>query len=80
MILSMASSMPMQASRIQGLPGISTEDLKDRLTTEQAESIKRWGKTQKGLDSLMIVKKIPFAIFISFGFLTYFIIWGVITR
>ena len=76
MILSMASTMPMQASRIKGMPGISSEDLQSRLTTEQAESVRRWGESPKGLDHIVIVRKIPFAIFITFGFLTYFIIWG----
>lgn len=80
MILSTASSLYMQGSKVHGLPGISSEDLRDRITGEQAESIKKWGKTKKGLDKLIIVRKIPFAIFITFGFITYFFIWGVLTQ
>lgn len=80
MILSLVSSLSMQRSRVHGLPGISSEDLRDRLTEEQAESVKKWGKTKNGLDKLMIIRKIPFAIFITFGFITYFSIWGVLTQ
>ena len=80
MILSMASSLSMQRAKVHGLPGISSEDLRDRLTEEQAESIKKWGKTKSGLDRLMIIRKIPFAIFITFGYITYFSLWGVLTQ
>lgn len=78
MILSFASSAAMQGSKVKGLPGISSEDLRDRLTMEQAESIKRWGNTRKGLKDLVIVRKIPFAIFITLGFLSYFAVWSVL--
>lgn len=47
LILSMGTSMMMQSSRIRGLPGISSEDLRDRLTEVEAESVKRWAKGKK---------------------------------
>lgn len=78
MILSTFSSMAMQNSRIKGLPGISSEDLRDRITESEAESIQRWGKTPKGMNEITIVKKIPFAIFIALGYATYFIIWRIV--
>lgn len=78
MILSTFSSMTMQNSRVKGLPKISTEDLSSRLTEEEAESIKRWRKSAKGLKEISIVKKIPFAVFIAMGFLAYFLIWSVV--
>ena len=78
MILSMASSLSMQGSRIRGLPGISSEDLRDRLSEEQVQSIRRWGKSSKGLDNLVIVRKIPFAVFIMMGYMTYFVLWRII--
>lgn len=78
MILSMASSLSMQGSRIRGLPGISSEDLRDRLSEEQAQSIRRWGKSSKGLDNLMIVRKIPFAVFILMGYMTYYVLWRIV--
>lgn len=78
MILSTASSMQFIASRVKGLPGISTEDLRSRLTEEQAESIKRWEHSAKGQPQITIVRKIPFAIFISLGFVLYYLLWRVI--
>lgn len=77
MILSVISSMALQSSRVKGLPGVSSEDLRDRLTEEEAESVRRWGKTAKGQKTIVIVKKIPFAIFIALGYLSYFLIWRI---
>ena len=77
MILSVYSSMIMQHSRVKGLPGLSTEDLKSRLTEDEAESIKRWGKTEKGLSEIAVVRRIPFAVFIFLGYITYFVIWRI---
>ena len=77
MILSALSSMMLQNSRVRGLPPISSEDLKSRLTEEQVNSVGRWAKSRK-IETITIVRKIPFAIFIFGGFLSYFIIWSVI--
>lgn len=76
MILSAFSTIQMQGSRVRGLPGISREDLRDRITQEQAESVKRWGRTEKGADTVVIMRKIPFAVFLTMGFLAYFLIWS----
>lgn len=76
-ILSAFSSMLMQSSITKGLPGVSTEDLKSRLTESEAESVKIWARATH-TKSLTIVKKIPFAIFISVGFLGYWILWSVL--
>lgn len=75
MILSTFSSAMMQGSKIKGLPGISTEDLKSRLNSDEAAAVIRWAKTRK-VGSLILIKKIPFAFFITLGFLGYFLIWG----
>lgn len=77
MILTTFSSMMMQASITKGLPGISTEDLRSRLTETEIESIKLWAKATH-TQSLAIVKKIPFAIFISIGVLIYCAMWGLL--
>ena len=79
MILSTFSSVMMQNSKVKGLPRVSEEDLRNRLTKEEAESIHRWGKTPKGQKEIIIVKKIPFAVFIALGYLTYFLIWRAVT-
>lgn len=77
MILTTLSSVLMQKSITKGLPGVSTEDLRSRLTADEISSIKIWAKATH-TDSLMIVKKIPFAIFISIGFLLYCTMWGIL--
>ncbi len=77
MILTTFSSVLMQKSITKGLPGVSTEDLRSRLTENQISSIKIWAQATH-TDSLMIVKKIPFAIFISIGFLLYCTVWGIL--
>lgn len=80
MILSTASSILMQGSRVKGLPGISGENLNDRLTEEQATSVRRWGKTKNGKAELTVVRKIPFAVFLLSGFLTYLAAWGILNE
>ena len=77
MILSSISSMLMQNSRVRGLPPISSEDLRSRLTEEQVESIGRWASS-RNISAVTVVRKIPFAMFIFAGFLSYFIIWGMV--
>lgn len=76
MILSTASSAMMQNSRVRGLPPISFEDLRSRLTDEEVKSIAGWSKST-GIFEVTTVKKIPFAIFIFAGFFCYFIIWSI---
>lgn len=70
MVLTMLSSMLMQTSRVRGLPGISTEDLRSRLSEEEVSSVREWARVTK-TTSLVIVKKIPFAAMISMGYLSY---------
>lgn len=79
MVLSCSSSALMQSSRIKGLPPVSTEDLRSRLTQQQADSIKRWSKTSPLYEKISIVKKIPFAGFIAVGMIVY-ILLGVFVR
>lgn len=73
MILTTFSSILMQNSITKGLPTISTEDLKSRLTMEEVESVKIWAKATH-TEELTVVKKIPFAMFITIGFFIYFVI------
>lgn len=78
LILTMGTTMMMQTSRVRGLPGISSEDLRNRLTEDEVESVKRWAKGKK-VDTVTIVKKIPFAAFIACGFISYWIFWGLVS-
>lgn len=78
MILSRNSSVWMQQSRVKGLPAISDETLKSRLKNDEVDSILRWKSSKSGLGSVVIVRKIPFAIFITIGVLVYFGIGSVL--
>lgn len=77
MILSTYTTILMQNSRVRGLPELSTEDLSSRLTEDEVSAVKRWANSKK-IITVSIVRKIPFAIFIFAGFISYFIAWSVI--
>lgn len=78
MILSTATTMLFINSRVKGLPGISRENLSNRITKQEVQSIKIWQKSAKGQDTIEIVRKIPFAVFISAGTICFIMI-GVLT-
>ena len=61
-------------SKINGLPMAMTEDLRSRLSEEEAESVVRWKGSKQGSETVTIVKKIPFAIFIALGVLVFLIL------
>lgn len=75
MILTELTSFMMQGAKIKGLPGVSFEDLRSRLTDSEIASIKKWADCN-GVVSVSIVRKFPFAIFVTLGFVTYFCLWG----
>lgn len=76
MILSRMSTLLMQKSRVKNLPPISDESLGSRISEEEAASIIRWSKTKNGSKQIIIVRKIPFAIFITCGILIYLAFLG----
>jgi preflagellin peptidase FlaK len=65
MILSLGTIMHFNQSQIRGLPKYTTEDLRTKLTDEEVEAIHRWEKTKSGKSTVIIVRKLPFAIIIS---------------
>ena len=67
MVLSGTDTLFMQQSRVKGLPALSDETLRSRITAEEADSVKRWGKSKYGKSEISIVRKIPFAAFLSIG-------------
>ena len=67
MIPSALTVLSFQSSKVKGLPSGMTEDLRSRLSEEDIESIKRWSKSKQGRDSIVIVRKLPFAVFITIG-------------
>lgn len=74
MILSMETSLMMQNSRLHGLPAVSKEDLSSRLTEEEVTCVRKWARNRK-IKTVSIVRKIPFAIFLVMGYISYFVIW-----
>ena len=67
MILSFGSVIAFSQSKINGLPKFTSEDLRSRITVEEVDSINRWSKTKNGQETITIVRKIPFALFIAIG-------------
>lgn len=77
MILSAPASVLMQSSITRGLPGVSTEDLKSRLSQDEVDSIQLWARAVH-VKELQVVRKMPFAIFIALGFGAYHVLWRVL--
>lgn len=67
MVLSYGTIALFMTSRVKGLPQSTNEDMSSRITEEQVEAIRRWEKSKNGKASIIIVRKIPFAIFIVLG-------------
>ena len=79
MVLDTPSSALFQESSIEGLPSISTEDLRSKLSIEEISAIRQWSKTENGKSELVIVKKLPFGLFLAVGTIL-FIAEGIITK
>ena len=73
MVLSYGTVMLFVPSRIKGLPVSTTEDIRSRISQEEADSILRWEKSKYGQEQITIVRKIPFAIFIFAGAVVFVI-------
>ena len=73
MVLSAPTVMLFMNSKVKGLPLYTTEDLRSRLSQEEADAVIRWKKSKYGQPTVYIVRKIPFIIFISIGFILYFL-------
>lgn len=67
MVLSYGTVVLFVPSKIKGLPLSTTEDIRSRISQEEAESILRWESSKYGQAQITIVRKIPFAIFIFVG-------------
>lgn len=85
MILSKSTIVCFAPSRVKGLPQISYEDMRSRLTEEEAAAIRRWKDSKYGKETIITVRKIPFASFIAIGtalFSVYHVVealglWGI---
>ena len=79
MVLDTPSSALFQESSIEGLPSISTEDLRSKLSIKEISAIRQWSKTENGKSELVIVKKLPFGLFLAVGTIL-FIAEGIIRK
>ena len=79
MILSTVTTLMMANSTIEGLPGISRENMGDRLTEEEAEAVQKWGKIRGKSIDVQILKKVPFAVFLTLGMIADIVTWGIIS-
>ena len=70
-ILALETSLRFLNSPIAGLPGVSTESLRSRLTEEEAASVRKWGETAPERAEVVVVQKVLFTIFIALGFVAY---------
>ena len=68
MILSCMTVLDFQKSNIKCLPHNISEDLSAKLTEEEAAAVKRWASSVHGKPTIIVVRKIPFAIFIYLGY------------
>jgi hypothetical protein len=71
MILSVSTIIDLNKSKVKGLPQITDESTKYRITQEEVNAIQKWEKSKKGKNSIIIVKYLPFAIFMSLGIIVY---------
>ena len=74
MVMSYISILKFSKSKVVGLPKYTSEDIQSRITKDEAESIKRWKNSKYGEETVTIVRKMPFAVFISIGACIYIII------
>lgn len=74
MILSIATVMLFYPSKVVGLPNNSFEDMRSRLNGQEVDAIMRWKDSRYGRETITIVRKIPFAVFIILGEVVYFFV------
>ncbi len=67
MVLSKMNIILFEKSRVKGLPQSAGESIRDKISDDDVEAVKRWSKSKYGSDKVTIVRKIPFAIFIFAG-------------
>ena len=71
MILSAENVIRFKKSRVHGLPQNFSEQLSSRITSVEAEAVRRWEKSVNGEPFIWIVRKVPFAMMISLGFVLW---------
>lgn len=72
MVLSYGTVAKFMPSRVKGLPHQTNEDMRCRITAEETQAIRRWESSKYGEETIVIVRKIPFAVFIISGTFIFF--------
>lgn len=67
MILSRSTIVLLLPSQVKDLPKESFEDLRSRLSENEASAVRRWKTSKYGRGTVLIVRKIPFAACIAAG-------------
>ena len=73
MVLDTNTVLRFQKSRVKGLPHDCSERMRARITDDEAEAVRRWETSAQGKPTVTIVRRIPFAFFISLGFMLWMI-------
>lgn len=78
-VLSAPSAMAVNMAGVLDSPLLLTEDVRGRLQEDAAERIRKWGRSRNAPRELVIVRRMPFAVFISAGTLFFMIlrVWGI---
>ena len=71
MILSAETVILFQKSRIHNLPCNPTEELNAKITEDEAQAVIRWAGSVNGQEYVWIVRKIPFAMMVTIGFILW---------
>lgn len=71
MILSRSTIVCFAPSRVKGLPQMSYEDMRSRLTEDEAAAVRRWKDSKYGKATVVTVRKIPFASFIAVSVISF---------
>lgn len=70
-ILSAGTVIGFRVSNVKNLPQNAQESMKAKLTEEEAQAVRRWEKSRHGQPTVVVVRKLPFAILINVGFLLF---------
>lgn len=67
MILSSGTILALSTSHVRDLPTNAAEDMSARLSEVEAQAVRRWEHSKYGAPSVIIVRKIPFALLVTLG-------------
>ena len=78
MVLAQSTIDAFSMSKISDLPHYTTEDLRSKISSQEVGAIKKWEKSKYGKSHIVIVRKMPFALFISIGCAFFVIVFSLL--